>query len=129
MPLPFALVHNRRSMLALENLLDFIRICIEHPDAAGQLFVVADGDDLSTPELIRCLAEGMQRPARLWPCPDTALQLGARLLGRKSMYQQLCGDLRVDIAKARGLLGWSPPVEARAALREVGRQYLGKIPA
>lgn len=127
-PLPLAGVHNRRSLLALENLLDFIALCMKRPEAAGHLFVVADGQDLSTPELIRSLAEGMQRPARLWPCPDGLLRLGAKMAGRSSMYQQLCGNLQVDIGKARKLLGWVPPLETRAALREAGRQYLENCP-
>jgi nucleoside-diphosphate-sugar epimerase len=124
LPLPLAGVHNRRNLLALENLLDFIRICIEQPEAAGQLFLVADREALSTPELIRCLAEGMQRPARLWPCPEVILKLGAQATGRQSMYQQLCGDLQVNISKAYRLLGWTPPFEARSALQAAGRRYL-----
>lgn len=128
-PLPLGGVRNRRSLLALENLLDFIGLCCERPEAAGQLFVVADGEDLSTPELIRCLAGGMHRPARLWPCPDAVLRLGAQVLGRQSMYQQLCGDLQVDIGKACRVLGWSPPLPARSALHAAGRHYLESFTA
>ncbi|TLM67924.1 MAG: NAD-dependent epimerase/dehydratase family protein [Deltaproteobacteria bacterium] len=124
LPLPLAGVRNRRSLLALENLLDFIGLCCERPEAAGQLFVVADGEALSTPELIRCLAAGMGRPARLWPCPDRVLRLGAQLTGRLAIYQQLCGDLEVDIGKARRLLAWSPPHEAHGALQQAARHYL-----
>lgn len=128
-PLPLAGVRNRRSMLALENLLDFITLCLERPEAADQLFVVADERALSTPELIRCLAAGMRQPARLWPCPELVLRLGARLTGRTAMYQQLCGDLRVDIGKSRRVLGWSPPYEACTALQAAARLYLEKCSA
>jgi nucleoside-diphosphate-sugar epimerase len=123
-PLPLASVDNRRSFLALENLLDFIERCIDHPAASGQLFVVADGEDLATSELIRCLAEGMQRPPRLWPCPESILKFAAKLSGRASTYQQLCGNLQVNIDKARRLLDWSPPLEARQALRRAGWNYV-----
>ncbi|MGV8894794.1 MAG: UDP-glucose 4-epimerase family protein [Burkholderiaceae bacterium] len=99
-PLPLSLIKNHRSMVALENLMDFINVCIEHPQAANQIFLVADGEYASTPQLIRLLSEGIGKPARLFPVPVQVLALGASLLGKQNMYQQLCGSLQVDISKA-----------------------------
>jgi nucleoside-diphosphate-sugar epimerase len=123
-PLPLSLVRNQRSFIARENLLDFIIICIDHPMAANQTFVVADGEDLSTPALIRLLAAGMGRPARLFPAPVSLLGAGAALLGRESVYQQLCGSLQVNISKARSLLQWSPPVRVADALYKAAQDFV-----
>ncbi len=123
LPLPFGSVENARSMVALENLVDFLMCCLRHPSAAGQTFLVADGEDLSTAELIRVLADGMGHTPRLVPVPTALLALGARLTGRMSMYQQLCLSLQVDTSKARSLLGWRPPVCARTALRQTSRNW------
>lgn len=108
-PLPFGAIDNKRSLVALGNLVDFIVTCIAHPSAANQVFLVSDGEDVSTPELIRRIAERMGRPARLFPLPVWILHFGARLIGRADMAQRVCSSLRLDISKARRLLGWSPP--------------------
>ena len=116
-PLPLGAVHNQRSFVALDNLVDFIVNCITHPQAANQNFLVSDGEDLSTPDLIRRMARAMNRPARLFPVPVWALQAGASLFGKGDVVQRLRGNLQVDISKARSLLGWVPPVSVEEGLR------------
>lgn len=124
LPLPLSLINNQRSMVYLENLVDFIQLCVVSPKAANQVFLVADGTDVSTPELIRLLGQGMGKPDRLFPLPVRVLELGASLLGRQSMYQQLCGSLQVDITKAQTLLGWVPPVSVYEGLRRAAQGFL-----
>ena len=116
-PLPLGSIDNRRSLVALDNLIDFIVTCIHHPAAAHQNFLVSDGEDLSTPELIRRMARAVGRPARLLPVPLWVLRAGALVLGKQDKLQRLCGNLQLDISKARGLLGWQPPVTVEEGLR------------
>ena len=111
-PLPLGAVHNQRSLVALDNLVDFIVTCITHPQAANQTFLVRDGQDLSTTELVRGMAQAAGVPVRLLPVPVWALQAGATLLGKGDAVQRLCGNLQVDISKARSLLGWVQPVHS-----------------
>lgn len=123
LPMPFGAVRNRRSMIALGNLVDFIALCIDHPAAADQLFVIADGEDLAIGEIAGLLAEGMGLPARQLPISPRLMGWAARLLRCEGLYIQLCGSLQVDAGKARQLLGWRPPFSARQALRQAGRDY------
>ena len=116
-PLPLGSVHNQRSLVALDNLVDFIVTCITHPQAANQTFLVSDGQDLSTTELVRDMAQAAGVPARLLPVTVWALQVGATLLGKGEAVQRLCGNLQVDITKARTLLGWVQPVSVSEGLR------------
>jgi len=116
-PLPLGAVHNRRSLVALDNLVDFIVTCLTHPQAANQTFLVSDGHDLSTTELVRGLAQAAGVSAHLLPVPLWVLQAGATLLGRREAAQRLCGNLQVDIAKACSLLGWVPPLSVDEGLR------------
>lgn len=116
-PLPLGAVHNQRSLVALDNLVDFIITCITHPRAANQTFLVSDGQDLSTTQLVRGMAQAAGVPARLLPVPVWALQAGASVLGKGDAVQRLCGNLQVDISKARSLLGWVPPVSVKEGLR------------
>jgi nucleoside-diphosphate-sugar epimerase len=122
-PLPFASVLNERSLVALENLVDFVDLCIRHPAAAGELFLVADGVDVSTVDIIRYLAEGMGRKPRLVPFPDCALRWGAGLVGKRNMYQQLCKSLVIRTNKAHDVLEWNPPVSPENALRAAGLHF------
>jgi nucleoside-diphosphate-sugar epimerase len=122
-PLPLASVRNLRSFVAVENLVEALVLCGERPDAAGRAFVVADGEDLATPTLVRLLAEGLGVPARLLPMPPAALRLAARIAGRQALYRQLCGNLQVNAGRLRSTLGWRPRVDARSALRETGRWF------
>lgn len=109
-PLPFGAIDNKRSLVALDNLVDFIICCIDHPAAANQVFLIADGHDLSTTELFRGIARAAGVPSYLVPVPSSLLMFGASMLGKKAVAQRLLGSLQVDIGKARKLLGWSPPV-------------------
>jgi nucleoside-diphosphate-sugar epimerase len=117
LPLPLGTVKNRRSLLGLDNLLDFLMLCLAHPAAANQTFLVADGEDLSTPGLVRRLALAMNRPARLLPVPVSWLRLAGRMLDRTEEVARLTGTLQLDIAKARTLLGWEPPLSVDEGLR------------
>ena len=116
-PLPLGAVHNQRSLVALDNLVDFIVTCITHPQAANQTILVSDGQDLSTTELVRGMAQAAGVHARLLPVPVWSLQAGASLLGKGDAVQRLCGNLQVDMSKARSLLGWVPPVSVEEGLR------------
>ena len=123
LPLPFAAVNNKRSMIALENLVDLIALCIKHPDAANELFLACDGVDLSTAQMVRHLADGMGCKARLVPVPEGLMRYAATLLGREHRYSTLCGSLTVDSSKAQRLLGWTPPLTPAEALFKSGRDY------
>lgn len=117
-PLPLGAVHNQRSLVALDNLVDFIVGCITDPKAANQTFLVSDGQDLSTSDLVRKMAQAAGVPARLLPVPVWALQAGASLLGKGDAVHRLCGNLQVDISKARTLLNWKPPMSVDEGLRK-----------
>ena len=116
-PLPLACVHNLRSMVAMDNLLSFIATCVDHPQAANTTFLVSDGQDISSPDLVRGLAQALGVAARLVPVPVSALQFVGRALGRGDVIQRVCGNLRVDISKARRVLAWQPPVSMDEGLR------------
>lgn len=115
--LPLGAVHNQRSLVALDNLVDFVVTCASHPLAANQTFMVSDGHDLSTTELVCGLADALKAPKRFLPAPVWLLEAGATLLGKREAVQRLCGNLQVDISKARRLLGWMPPVSVDEGLR------------
>ncbi|MCH4873231.1 UDP-glucose 4-epimerase family protein [Pseudomonas sp. TMW22091] len=122
-PLPLGAIRNQRSFVALENLIDLIITCIEHPGAANQVFLASDGYDMSTTQLLKQLGEALGRPARLIPVPVSILVRAASLLGRRSAAQRLCGSLQVDIQKSRDLLGWSPPSTVENALRKTASNF------
>lgn len=126
MPLPFGALHNRRSLVALDNLVDLIVTCIEHPAAAYQTFLVSDGEDLSTTELLSKMAAALGKSSRLLPMPSRLLEAGASILGKRAISQRLCGSLQVDISKTRELLGWSPPVGVDEALRRTAVHFLAQ---
>lgn len=115
--LPLGAIHNRRSFVGLDNLIDFIVTCMTHPLAANQTFLISDGVDISTTELVHRMGLALGRPARLIPLPVSMLVAGAALLGKRAMAQRLCDSLQVDISKARMLLGWSAPVNVDEGLR------------
>ena len=125
-PLPFGAINNRRSLVALGNLVDLVVTCIDHPKAANQKFLVSDGDDLSTTMLLNKMAQALNKPARLLPIPSFFLKLAAFLLGKQSLSQRLCGSLQVDIDKNRELLGWKPPLSVDSALGATARDFLAK---
>lgn len=117
-PLPLGAIQNARSMVALDNLVDLLVTCLTHPAATAQTFVVSDGEDVSTTELLRRTAKAMGKKALLLPLPVFALELGASLLGKRALAQRLCGSLQVDIEKTRRLLGWSPPLTLDQGLKK-----------
>lgn len=123
-PLPLAAVeHNRRSLVALDNLVDLIAACVAHPAAANQIFLAADGEDLSTAELIRRVAAAMGRQARLLAVPIWALEAGAKVMRKEGMLLRLCGNLQVDCSKAGEVLGWHPPLAVDEGLRRAVAGY------
>jgi UDP-glucose 4-epimerase len=116
-PLPLGAIHNQRSLVALDNLVDLIVTCLTHPAAANQTFLVSDGEDVSTTELLHRMGQALGKPARLLPVPASWLKLAAVLVGKPDVAQRLCGSLQVDISKTRELLGWNPPVSLDEGLR------------
>jgi nucleoside-diphosphate-sugar epimerase len=126
LPLPLGAIQNKRSFVALDNLVDLVVTCLDHPAAANQVFLAGDGEDLSTPELLRRLGLALGSPARLLPVPVPLLKSGAALLGKSDMAQRLCGSLQVDISKARTLLGWSPPISVDEGLRRTAQFFLNE---
>ncbi|MRI34314.1 nucleoside-diphosphate sugar epimerase [Endozoicomonas sp. OPT23] len=116
-PLPLGAIHNQRSLVALDNLIDLIITCVDHPAATNQTFIAGDGQDLSTTDLLSSVSKAMGRPSRLVAVPSSLLMLGATILGKKAMAQRLLGSLQVDIAKTQSLLGWVPPLSVDEGLR------------
>ncbi|WP_439589613.1 UDP-glucose 4-epimerase family protein [Hydrogenophaga sp.] len=117
-PLPLASVTgNRRSLVALDNLVDLLITCVEHPAAANETFLAGDGEDLSTAGLLRRLGIAAGRPARLYPVPTKLIETGAALLGKRDIAQRLLGSLQVDITHTRETLGWTPPISVDEGLR------------
>ena len=125
-PLPLGSVHNQRSLVALDNLIDLITLCIDHPAAANQTFLVSDGEDLSTTDLLRRLGSALNKSARLLPVPQVMLTTALHLLGKETIAQRLCGNLQVDISKTRDLLGWQPIISVDEALQKTAQAWLAK---
>lgn len=123
-PLPFGAIHNKRSLVFLDNLVSLIITCIEHPAAPNQTFLAGDGEDLSTTELLQRMGRAIRKPARLIPFPAKLLEVLAMLIGRQALAQRLCGSLQVDISKARALLGWKPILTVDEALKKTAKAYL-----
>lgn len=108
-PLPLASVNNRRSLIYVGNLVDTLILCATHPKAAGQTYLVSDGEDISTPDLLRELGDAMGHPARLLPCPQALLTLAGRMTGKADQIERLLGSLRIDSGKICRELDWTPP--------------------
>jgi nucleoside-diphosphate-sugar epimerase len=118
-PLPFGAISNQRSMLAIDNLVSFIRLCMTHPAATNQVFLIADGDDVSTTTLLRQLAVAYMRPPRLMPIPISWMNFFARLIGKQMITDRLFGNLQIDISKSRELLGWKPVITMEQQLNKM----------
>jgi UDP-glucose 4-epimerase len=124
LPLPLAaFTENRRSLVALDNLVDLILTCLNHPGAANQTFLVSDGDDLATAELVKRMGSALGHPARLFYMPPALLKFGATVVNKPGIYQRLCGSLQLDITKTQQLLGWTPPISVDEGLHRAARGY------
>lgn len=117
-PLPLGSVNNQRSFVSIANLVDFICTTLEHPVAANQIFLVADKEQPSTPELLKKVAHEMDKKMCLVPIPVCLLKFAARVVGKQHMATQLCDSLQVDITKANKLLGWKPPLTFDQAIQQ-----------
>ncbi|OGT95934.1 MAG: NAD-dependent dehydratase [Geobacteraceae bacterium GWB2_52_12] len=117
-PLPLASISNKRSLIYIGNLVDALATCATHPAAAGQTFLVSDGEDVSTPELIRRTASALGVPVRLFPVPSSIIHLAGKLIGKSPAVNRLTGSLMVDSTKIRRELGWKPPFTMEEGLRE-----------
>jgi len=126
-PFPLASVSNKRSLVYLGNLVDAITTCAFHPKAAGQLYLVSDGEDLSTPDLIRRIADAFGGSARLFHVPVGLMSFAAALLGKRAMIDRLTGSLRVDRSKITRELGWQPPFTANQGIAATAEWYLASI--
>lgn len=126
MPLPLGAINNRRSLIFVGNLADAILCCLEHPAAAGQTFLVSDGEDVSTPGLVRRMAAALGRPARLMALPMPVLHAAAALAGKSALVTRLAGSLAVDSSKIRRELDWSPPFTLDEGLRETAAWHANR---
>jgi nucleoside-diphosphate-sugar epimerase len=117
-PLPLASALNQRSFIYVENLVDALIVCATHPAAANQTFLVSDGEDVSTPDILRKLGDAMEHPARVFPCPPALLKFAGRLTGKSDQIERLMGSLRIDSGKIRRELGWQPPYTLQDGLRK-----------
>lgn len=124
LPLPFGSIRNMRSMVYVGNLVDFIIKCIDHPAAANEIFLISDGRDTSTSELIRLIRQRMGMPSRLLPFPPVMLLFIARLVGKRAMMERLCGNLQVDSSNARKKIGWSAPFTVEDGISEMVCEFL-----
>ena len=119
-PLPLGAIYNQRSLIALDNLVDVIVTALKHPAAANQTFLVSDGEDVSTTDLLLRMGRALDRPARLIPVPVSWLKMASAMVGQLDVAQRLCWSLQVDIEKTRRVLGWTPPVSLDEGLRRAG---------
>lgn len=125
LPLPLASVRNQRSLIYIGNFVDALLQCATHPAAAGNTYLVSDGEDVSTPDLLRQLGAAIGRPARLLPCPVWGLRLGGRLLGKSEQVARLLGSLQVDSGRICSELGWQPPITLQQGLQATAAWYRG----
>ena len=125
-PLPLGAINNKRSMVGLDNLVDLLITCVDHPSAANQTFLVSDDEDLSTTELLRRMSKALGKSVRLVPVPVSLLQLGAKLLGKQDIAQRLLGNLQIDVSHAKKVLDWTPPVNVDEGRRRTAEWYLSQ---
>lgn len=123
-PLPFACIHNRRSMLAVGNLVDFLSVALTHPRAANQTFLLSDGEDLSSKELVEKISLAMAKRLKLIPVPVSILKLIGVLLGRSQAVSRLLGSLQIDSSKAREYLNWTPPLTTQEGIDVTVKDFL-----
>ncbi len=116
-PLPLGAINNQRSFIGVDNLVDLITVCLDHPLAAGQVFLACDGEDISTPQLLRMMAKAMGKPSRIVSAPLSLISLACALVGRKDAYKRLSGSLQVDMDRTQEILGWTPPVSLEEGIK------------
>ena len=122
-PLPLGSIHNQRSFLALDNLVDLVVTCLDNRAAANQTFLAADGQDLSTTNLLKLLGDALGSHSCLFPLPMRCIEIGAKLMGKSAIAQRLCGSLQVDISKTRELLAWQPVISVEEGLKRVASDF------
>ncbi len=122
-PLPLSSVANRRSLVYVGNLVAAITHAIDAPQAAGRTYLVSDGDDISTPTLMRGMANALGVISRLFPCPPALLNIAGILSGRSAEISRLTGSLQVDSSRIRRELGWTPPFRLEQGLAVTARWY------
>jgi len=125
-PFPFRSINNKRSLISIDNLVDFIIICIEHPKAANQIFLVSDDDDVSTSQLIAKMAKSLGVPNLSIPIPSSWFQFFTKLINKPELAQRLCASLQVDISKAKELLDWKPPYSVDECMKKTADDFLLK---
>ena len=118
-PLPFSLIKNQRSMVGIDNLVDLLIRCIDHPEASGKTFLASDGEDLSTPELIKLIASSMGRKANLFPLPIFMLKFLASVMGKREEINRLTGSLRIDNSYTKKILNWTPHISVEEGFRRM----------
>ncbi len=122
-PLPFASVQNQRSIIYLGNMVHFVELCINKPEAANRVFLVSDGEDVSTSRLITCLASGLGVKVHLFWFSHTLLRLMLTVIGKQGLAKRLLGSLRMDISESKSIMSWQPPYDQEEALHLTARQY------
>jgi nucleoside-diphosphate-sugar epimerase len=128
LPLPLGgITDNKRSLVSIDNLVDLIVICIEHPNAANQTFLVSDDDDVSTSQLLVNMAIALPVPNRLIPIPSTWFTVVAKLIGKPAISQRLCGSLQVDISKTKELLNWQSPYSSAESMKKTANAFLENL--
>jgi nucleoside-diphosphate-sugar epimerase len=125
-PLPFGAIKNSRSFVSIGNLVDLIMCCIDHPRAAGEIFLVSDGCDLSTTQFMIKLRDGVNRGTKIFPCPVGPLSLFLKALGKAELSRQLFSSLQVDIQKNQQLLGWIPRADVESSIRDTAEYFKKK---
>lgn len=127
LPLPFGRINNRRSFIGIRNLVDAIRLCLDHPAAAGRKFLLSDGEDISTTELLRRLTVESGHVSRLLPVPERIVSSFLRIAGGRKLVDRLTGSLQIDCSEIKRCLAWTPPVSLEEGLRETVAWYRGLV--
>lgn len=123
LPLPFGCTNNKRSFISIYNLVDFIHHCINYPSSINETFVIADNDKISTKQLVASISKGMGKTNLLLPLPTYPIKVATNFIGKKTLYEQLFGDLEIDNTKAKKALNWQPPVDIYTDLGNAGKKY------
>lgn len=128
LPLPLGgITKNKRSLVSVDNLVDLIITCIDHPNAANQTFLVSDDEDISTSQLLINMATALVVPDRLLPVPSSLFTLAAKLIGKPAISQRLCGSLQVDVSKTKELLNWHPPYSSAECMKKTADAFLKSL--